>query len=332
MMNVRQWQHALQIQIPGLRVVLKNISGQAYSIDLQNTGSISAEEAVQEIQKAEMIAQFTENNFQSNVSLGFDGNWNTLADFLAEGNSQGKQNKEIGQDLIKTFSASALEVITLALAETGIEIETGQIDITPKTPDFKENKYFSACLEVIPDTESKDKQAKPPALKLWVVLSCPDEEELASHEEKFETDSPFTDDSYSEFMVRFARQMSPINDEPDSEANEESTPKKEQKVEFEKFTESKIQKNDKKVRNIDFLENVDLHVSVELGQRKMPLIDVLKLVKGSVIELEKLAGEPVEILVNGHKIAQGDVMVVDEYFGVRISNLLTSQEQIKKLT
>jgi flagellar motor switch protein FliN/FliY len=63
----------------------------------------------------------------------------------------------------------------------------------------------------------------------------------------------------------------------------------------------------------------------------MPLGDILKLVKGSVIELEKLDGEPVEVLVNGHKIAQGDVVVIDEYFGVRISNLLASQEHIKEL-
>src|SRR5699024_4177679 len=118
-----------------------------------------------------------------------------------------------------------------------------------------------ACLEAIPDTENNDEQAKSSPLKLWIVLSCPDEEALASYKEKFETDSPFADDSYSEFMVRFARQMSPTNDEPDNEANEESMPKKEQKVEFEKFTESKIQKSNKKVRNIDFLEDVGLNVS-----------------------------------------------------------------------
>ena len=58
----------------------------------------------------------------------------------------------------------------------------------------------------------------------------------------------------------------------------------------------------------------------------------MQLTKGSVIELEKLAGEPVDILVNGHCIAHGEVVVIDEHFGVRISNLITTRQRIAGLS
>lgn len=83
--------------------------------------------------------------------------------------------------------------------------------------------------------------------------------------------------------------------------------------------------------NIDLIMDVPLEVSVILGKTKKSIRDVLNFGVGSVIELEKLADEPVEILVNGKQIAQGEVVVIDENFGVRITNIATGIERIKSL-
>ena len=84
-------------------------------------------------------------------------------------------------------------------------------------------------------------------------------------------------------------------------------------------------------RNIDLILDVPLEVSVVLGRTKKSIKDILNLSTGSLIELEKLAEEPVEVLVNGKKIAYGEVVVVDENFGVRITSIVSGAERIKSL-
>ena len=78
------------------------------------------------------------------------------------------------------------------------------------------------------------------------------------------------------------------------------------------------------IKNFDLLAEVELIVTVELGRRRIPLSEVLQLTTGSVIELEKLVGEPLEIFANGRLIAEGEAVVVDEQFGVRITNLASA--------
>ena len=84
-------------------------------------------------------------------------------------------------------------------------------------------------------------------------------------------------------------------------------------------------------RNIDLILDVPLEISVVLGRSKKSIKDVLSLANGSLIELNTLADEPVEILVNGKKIAYGEVVVVDENFGVRITNIVSGDERVKSL-
>jgi len=80
--------------------------------------------------------------------------------------------------------------------------------------------------------------------------------------------------------------------------------------------------------NIDLLLGVTLQVAVEIGRTTLPIRDVLALTPGSIIELDKLAGEKVDILINGRPIAQGEVVVVDENFGVRITDVVARQQRI----
>lgn len=83
--------------------------------------------------------------------------------------------------------------------------------------------------------------------------------------------------------------------------------------------------------NIDLILDVPLNISVVLGRTKMSVKDILDLGTGSLIELDKLAEEPVEIQVNGKKVAYGEVVVVDENFGVRITSIVSGAERVKSL-
>ena len=77
--------------------------------------------------------------------------------------------------------------------------------------------------------------------------------------------------------------------------------------------------------------DIPLEVSVELGRAKMLISDLLQLGQGSVIELTKLAGEPVEILVNQKLVARGEVVVVNEKFGVRLTDIISPVDRVKQL-
>lgn len=83
--------------------------------------------------------------------------------------------------------------------------------------------------------------------------------------------------------------------------------------------------------NIDRLMDVTLSLSVELGRKQMQIKEILDLGPGKIIELDKLAGEPVDLLVNGKLLAKGEVVVVDENFGVRITDLIDPQDRVKML-
>ncbi len=83
--------------------------------------------------------------------------------------------------------------------------------------------------------------------------------------------------------------------------------------------------------NLDFILDIPMEVSVELGRAKMLISDLLQLGQGSVIELTKLAGEPLEVLVNQKLIARGEVVVVNEKFGIRLTDIISPTERVKRL-
>lgn len=83
--------------------------------------------------------------------------------------------------------------------------------------------------------------------------------------------------------------------------------------------------------NLKLLMDVPMNVSVEIGRKKMTVKDILNLGSGSVVELEKMANEPVDIFVNGKLIAKGGVVVIDDSFGVRITDIITPEERIEHL-
>lgn len=85
------------------------------------------------------------------------------------------------------------------------------------------------------------------------------------------------------------------------------------------------------VQTLDFILDIPLRVTVELGRTKMLIRDILQLAQGSVIELSKFAGEPLEVLVNEKLVARGEVVVVNEKFGIRLTDIISPVERIEQL-
>jgi flagellar motor switch protein FliN/FliY len=83
--------------------------------------------------------------------------------------------------------------------------------------------------------------------------------------------------------------------------------------------------------NLKMIMDIPLKVTVELGRSKMPVSDLLNLNQGSIIELSKLAGEPLEVLVNDKLIARGEAVVVNEKFGVRLTDIISTKERVEQL-
>jgi flagellar motor switch protein FliN/FliY len=83
--------------------------------------------------------------------------------------------------------------------------------------------------------------------------------------------------------------------------------------------------------DIDFVLDIPVQLTVELGRTKIAIKNLLRLAQGSVVELDGLAGEPMDVLVNGCMVAQGEVVVVNEKFGIRLTDILTPAERIRKL-
>lgn len=85
------------------------------------------------------------------------------------------------------------------------------------------------------------------------------------------------------------------------------------------------------VQSLDFILDIPLRVTAELGRTRMSVRDILQLGQGSVIELAKFAGEPLEILVNDKLVARGEVVVVNEKFGIRLTDIISPVERIEQM-
>jgi len=101
-----------------------------------------------------------------------------------------------------------------------------------------------------------------------------------------------------------------------------------QEPEFENFQDENSQTG---ARDMDFLLDIPVEVAVQLGTTRMLIKELLHLGQGSVVELEKLAGEPMEIMANSKLIARGEVVVVNEKFGVRLTDIISTSERITQL-
>ena len=110
----------------------------------------------------------------------------------------------------------------------------------------------------------------------------------------------------------------------------------EQKVEEQKQDDVKSQQSDDKsersgLENLRVLENIDVKLTVEVGGAEIKLRELLRINEGSVIELERLAGDPLDILANGTIIAKGEVVMIGERFGIRFTEVVDPKERVQNL-
>ena len=105
-----------------------------------------------------------------------------------------------------------------------------------------------------------------------------------------------------------------------------------QEASFKDLTEeAKAPRADSGKRELDFILDIPLDVSAELGRTRLLINELLQLGQGSVVELNKLAGEPLEIFVNGKLVARGEAVVINEKFGVRLTDIISPIERVKQL-
>ena len=97
------------------------------------------------------------------------------------------------------------------------------------------------------------------------------------------------------------------------------------------FTPLKAANGGVSINNLDFILDISLHVSVHVGGTKMLIKDLLQLGQGSIIELNKMAGEPMDVLVNDKLIARGEVVVVNDKFGIRLTDVLSLTDRVEQL-
>lgn len=121
-----------------------------------------------------------------------------------------------------------------------------------------------------------------------------------------------------------------IESETPEISEEGGTPVTVQSVKFASF-EDLGQAQGEINKNLDILMDIKLQMTVELGRTELPIKKVLELTRGSIIELEKVAGEPVELFANGKLVAHGEVVVIEDNFGLRITSITDPEDRLKGL-
>jgi flagellar motor switch protein FliN len=136
---------------------------------------------------------------------------------------------------------------------------------------------------------------------------------------------PMQQPMYEQPMYQQPGYQQPVYQQPSYVA----PPANVQQAQFASFESANISQSE--ARNLNMLLDIPLQVTVELGRTKRSVKEILELSSGSIIELDKLAGEPVDILVNSRLIAKGEVVVIDENFGVRITDILSQADRLNNL-
>lgn len=333
-MEVQHWKLGVEKHLPGLETFFEQVLLTSCEVEQTGCDALDNEKAVEFLKESGFLVRTAEENFQSEILLGFNESWGALlAEKILE--TEEEVAGEITGELVREVAEKLLETVSSALSKVGVDVVLSDLELIRKGQvkrSLNIQDYLSARFTIGSGDDTEAEDSLPP-FEVRAVISRPNEDNFELLEAAFSDENPFISGEYEEKFSNLAAEVEIRRSSDNGREGAAAGLKVEgQNVEFENFDRSSGNRNDREVRNIDILKDVEMDLSVELGRREMPLGKVLQLVKGSVIELEKLAGEPVEILVNGHMIARGDVVVIDEHFGVRISKLLASRERLKGLS
>jgi flagellar motor switch protein FliN/FliY len=207
------------------------------------------------------------------------------------------------EDLLKELSAQAYGAIRTQLSASGVSLPERQLDLLSQDLELDGTTFSPALVEVRFQMIFGDEELNGIAL-IPAPQSAPKEAEQEGNEPLVQTAAASQSSQTRPAVVEVAAASFP-------ELGRE------------------VVGGDGSDAGFALLAEVELEVTVELGRRKIPLADVLRLTTGSVIELDKLVGEPLEVYANGRLIAEGEAVVMDEQFGIRITSLTSNGHRTK---
>ena len=155
----------------------------------------------------------------------------------------------------------------------------------------------------------------------WAEAMSEQEEPSSSADAASDDDDPWA----AAMAEQEAAEQADTEDEPESEAPQAKP------ASDDVFRPLSAEKSATPSRDLEMIMDIPVKLTVELGRTKLTIKQLLELAQGSVIELEGLAGEPMDIPINGYLIAQGEVVVIEDKYGIRITEIITPSERIHKL-
>lgn len=321
----------LEQYLPTIEEFLTSLLLEETEIEIDSFKKVENEFALKHLNNTDVYLYAREENISSDVILVLDQEWFGLLSSIMLGIEEKEKNEQtIG--LLKDFSDDLIDTIVEKAASQDAEIKVGDVEVLSKVEmeeELAHEKYYWSKMEIEGIADDK--------VRAEFIIGDPDteiekEEPAEDLEENGDEDQedPKPKNEISSLDESDEEEFTTV----DADLSTKEVSKEEvisaRHIEFAEFAEE-YANDDEEAHNMDLLKDVELNVSVELGRIELPLGKVLELAKGSVIELEKLAGEPVDILVNGNRIALGEVVVIDEHFGVRISSLVTTKKRLAKL-
>jgi flagellar motor switch protein FliN/FliY len=319
----------LEQYLPEVERFLTSVLLEETKVGIVGASEKTNEETLDGLEKTDIVLYSKDLHHNTDFVVVLDQEWYGLLSSIMLGVEE-KSNNEVTRDLLKKFSSEMSATMQRHLEDNKVEVNPEDFQVLTKVQLKKElnhSSYFIYKMEVEGLADDM--------VRAEVLVGNPEAiEDVKEEEPKADAE---TELKSSQSGIN--GQKSPKDDEKsDFEEGIDDRPGKEERVitgrqvEFDEFDgESLFNGENGNGHSMDLLKDVEMDVSVELGKIELPLGKVLQLSKGSVIELEKLAGEPVDILVNGHRIAHGEVVVIDEHFGVRISNLITTRQRLASL-
>ncbi|MBW9170626.1 flagellar motor switch phosphatase FliY [Clostridium estertheticum] len=265
-----------------------------------------------------------------------------------DGNIEGKPElseielSAVSEAMNQMIGSAATSMATMFAREVNISPPQSKIwdeGTTPLNDDIGENEQvvqvaFKMTIGTLVDSVIMQVLPIETAKKIVAIMMGTEASDKAEEvvEPKIETKTPEAKPKATDSVPQYESNSAKASPEPEYYAKpiERQEPQVEvRKAAFQPLKKAPLYNNP---RNIDLILDVQLEISVVLGKTKKNIRDILNLGTGSLIELDKLAEEPVDILVNGKKVAYGEVVVVDENFGVRITSIISGEERLKTLT
>lgn len=346
-------EETLEQYLPAIEEFLTSILLEETDIEITEKGTAEKQQPDRLLNETDVFLFSRDQNRELDVILALDNDWLGLLSRNMLGEEINEKNEQT-EDLLKEFWDDLEDTLREEADSHDLEYELdgGEV-LTRKEAIQKLNhdEYFRARLEiseadgedikaefmlgdpeaVSEDGQEQEKDAQDDAQQETAEQRKKNEQENQAEQEEQQDQKDGESADELSGMEEDGDEFSSI----DAHSGEEEEGQKEKvisarHIEFAEFSEDD-KEIDGEMHSMDLIKDVELDISVELGRIQLPLGKVLQLSKGSVIELEKLAGEPVDILVNGNRIALGEVVVIDEHFGVRISSLVTTKKRLAKI-